>query len=201
MSSRLHSLLRDLVPSRRLPLSFSVCWVLDDVATSIPNANAILAAKARRIKLRENPNAEEFISLDGQSGTVKIRDAYDMDRGGPHPDSRLVREEDEEGDGADGELRLHSSLLPSRASELNSQAHGFSFSSLETDHAEFTEANDRIPLGKQANRDAARRMKAGISEMIDDALVLLFLRLLSRLEPRTSLIVGLVCGLQGGRCE
>ena len=37
------------------------------------------------------------------------------------------------------------------------------------DHAEFTEANDRIPLGKKANRDAARRLKAGIVEMIDDA--------------------------------
>jgi GC-rich sequence DNA-binding factor len=82
----------------------------DDAAPSIPNANEIKAAKERRTKLRLNPNAEEFISLDGLSGTVKIRDAYDLDRGGPHPDSRLVREDDEEGDGADGE----SCKLPAR---------------------------------------------------------------------------------------
>lgn len=91
--------------------------VVDDAAPTIPNANEIKAAKERRTKLRLNPNAEEFISLDGQAGTVKIRDSYDLDRGGPHPDSRLVREDDENGDGADGQ----SPLLRSFASWRNSR--------------------------------------------------------------------------------
>jgi hypothetical protein len=37
--------------------------------------------------------------------------------------------------------------------------------------AEYTEANDRLYLGKKANKAAARRMKGEIGEMIADRLV------------------------------
>jgi GC-rich sequence DNA-binding factor len=34
--------------------------------------------------------------------------------------------------------------------------------------ADYTEANSRLPLGKNANRLAARRLKGEIGEMIDE---------------------------------
>ena len=34
--------------------------------------------------------------------------------------------------------------------------------------ADYTEANDRLHLGKTANKAAARRMKGEIGELIDD---------------------------------
>jgi len=36
------------------------------------------------------------------------------------------------------------------------------------DLAEYTEQNDKLYLGKKANKAAARRMKGEIGEMIDD---------------------------------
>ncbi len=39
---------------------------------------------------------------------------------------------------------------------------------LHTDLAEFTGANERLSLGKTANRIAARRLKNELVEMIDD---------------------------------
>jgi GC-rich sequence DNA-binding factor len=111
---------------------------LDDPTPNIPSSAQITAAKARRTKLRANPASEDFIALDGLPGTLKILDPHDSSSfSGPHPDSRLVREEDELGDGDD-------------------------------DHAEFTGANERMPLGKKANREAARRMKEGIVDMIEE---------------------------------
>lgn len=43
------------------------------------------------------------------------------------------------------------------------------------DLAEFTEANTRMPLGKNANRLAARRLKGEIGEMIDEVYVVFML--------------------------
>ena len=63
--------------------------------TTIPSESSILAAKAKRDRLRNVKHADEdFISLflTGQG------DEYQ----GPHPESRLVREEDELGEGDDG---------------------------------------------------------------------------------------------------
>lgn len=57
-----------------------------------------------------------------------------LDRG-PHPESRLMREEDE---GEEGD----------------------------EDFASYTEANDRLAIGREANRIAARRLKGEIGEMI-----------------------------------
>lgn len=52
-------------------------------------------------------------------------------------ESRLVREDDEIGDGDD-------------------------------DMADFTGAQEKVPLGKKANKEAAQRLKAGMIDMIDD---------------------------------
>jgi GC-rich sequence DNA-binding factor len=41
-------------------------------------------------------------------------------------------------------------------------------SELTSDLAEYTEAKDRLYIGKKANKDAARRMKGEIGEMIAD---------------------------------
>lgn len=62
----------------------------------IPTESSIKVAKERRERLRKiGPSGEEeFISLS----VVRQSDEYQ----GPHPESRLMREEDELGDGDDG---------------------------------------------------------------------------------------------------
>lgn len=69
--------------------------------TSIPALSSIQAAKEKRERLRKtgaSTTEEDFISL-----SVAKRDDFSQ---GPHPESRLVREEDELGEGEDGELVL-----------------------------------------------------------------------------------------------
>ncbi|KAF8575456.1 hypothetical protein K439DRAFT_1649550 [Ramaria rubella] len=67
---------------------------LDDPSTSIPSASAISAAKEKRTRLRATDIApDEFISLS-------VTKQSDVPQG-PHPESRLVREEDELGEGED----------------------------------------------------------------------------------------------------
>ena len=67
---------------------------------SIPSESSIKAAKEKRDRLRKATTVEEdFIPL-----TVSKRDGPV----GPHPESRLVREDDEMGEGDDGQW-----LLPS----------------------------------------------------------------------------------------
>ena len=61
---------------------------------SIPSESSIKAAKEKRDRLRKTATLEEdFIPL-----TVSKRDGPV----GPHPESRLVREDDEMGEGDDG---------------------------------------------------------------------------------------------------
>lgn len=62
----------------------------------IPTTSAISAAKEKRERLRKLGPEEDFISL-----SVTKRSELPQ---GPHPDSRLVREEDELGEGDDGEF-------------------------------------------------------------------------------------------------
>ncbi|WVQ79421.1 hypothetical protein IAT38_001518 [Cryptococcus sp. DSM 104549] len=111
-----------------------------DTTAGIPDATAIAAAKmkrqagqagARNGDAAPRGGEEDYISLGG--GKVSIYD----ERQGPHPESRLMREEDEEGEG-------------------------------DEDLAEFTEAKDKLYLGKKANKAAARRLRGEIGEMIDD---------------------------------
>ncbi|KAI0081642.1 hypothetical protein K474DRAFT_1656446 [Panus rudis PR-1116 ss-1] len=63
----------------------------DDIPTVIPSSSSIQAAKQKRERMRATGVSEDFISL-----TVSKREDQ-----GPHPMSRLVREEDELGEGDD----------------------------------------------------------------------------------------------------
>ncbi|WWC73495.1 uncharacterized protein I206_107465 [Kwoniella pini CBS 10737] len=109
--------------------------IVEDTTAGIPDTAAIAAAKAKRQAALESSKhggtGEDYISL----GNSKLA-IYDGDSG-PHPESRLQREDDEEGDG-------------------------------DEDMAEYTEANDKLYLGRDANRAAARRLKGEIGEMIAD---------------------------------
>ncbi|KAJ7583627.1 nineteen complex-related protein 2-domain-containing protein [Mycena floridula] len=65
----------------------------DDVGElQIPSSSSILSAKEQRKRLQAQPESQDFISL-----TVATR----SDDQGPHPESRLIREEDELGEGDD----------------------------------------------------------------------------------------------------
>ncbi|KAF8579828.1 hypothetical protein K439DRAFT_1648379 [Ramaria rubella] len=67
---------------------------LDDSLSSIPSGSAISAAKEKRTRLRPTGIApDEFISLSVAKQSVVPQ--------GPHPESRLVREEDELSEGED----------------------------------------------------------------------------------------------------
>lgn len=108
------------------------------VDTAIPTEAAILAAKAKRSHLRDNPDeiasSADFIALDDRSGALSIRDQDSIsDLAG----SRLMREEDEIGDG-------------------------------EEEHAGFTGADERMALGKKGKKEARRREREGIREAIED---------------------------------
>ncbi|WWD04119.1 hypothetical protein V865_002185 [Kwoniella europaea PYCC6329] len=107
--------------------------IIEDTTAGIPDTAAIAAAKAKRQAALESSKhgglGEDYISLG--SGKIAI---YDGDSG-PHPESRLMREDDEEGDG-------------------------------DEDMAEYTEAKDKLYLGREANKAAARRLKGEIGEMI-----------------------------------
>lgn len=62
--------------------------------TVIPSQLRIVAAKERRERLRVGTAEQEYISLS----VTKRADILQ----GPHPESRLMREEDEIGEGDDG---------------------------------------------------------------------------------------------------
>ena len=62
--------------------------------TAIPSASSVQAAKEKRERLRQSGPEEDFISL-----SVTKRADFSQ---GPHPESRLMREDDELGEGDDG---------------------------------------------------------------------------------------------------
>ncbi|KAI0754740.1 GCFC-domain-containing protein [Daedaleopsis nitida] len=70
------------------------------IEAAIPSESSILAAKQKRERLRATKPGEDYISL-----SLTKRDDYSQ---GPHPESRLVREEDELGD-ADDEFAEYTS--------------------------------------------------------------------------------------------
>lgn len=109
---------------------------IDDTTEGIPDPVAIAAARQQRQRALEKNkhggNEEDYIPLG--KGQIAI---YDDSNKGPHPESRLMREDDEEGDG-------------------------------DEDLAEFTEANDKTYLGRDANKAAARRAKGEKDELIAD---------------------------------
>lgn len=63
--------------------------------TLIPSDSAVKAAKEKRDRIRKTGTpGDDYISL-----SLTKRTDYSQ---GPHPDSRLVREDDEVGEGDDG---------------------------------------------------------------------------------------------------
>lgn len=95
-----------------------------DTTAGIPDPAAVAAAKNRRKAALEGRSLQEdYISLGSDRG--------------PHPESRLMREEDE---GEEGDEHF----------------------------ASYTEANDRLAIGREANRTAARRLRGEIGELIAD---------------------------------
>src|ERR1700722_10517519 len=68
------------------------CWVADNRA-GIPSESSILNAKKKRERMRAS-NGEDYISLSVIKRSDESKD--------PHPESRLMREEDELGEGDDG---------------------------------------------------------------------------------------------------
>lgn len=66
----------------------------EDTETVIPSQSRIVAAKERRERLRVGTAEQEYISLS-------VIQRADISQG-PHPESRLMREEDEIGEGDDG---------------------------------------------------------------------------------------------------
>lgn len=109
---------------------------VSDLTASIPTTNAIAQAKARREELRKTglvSTQDDYISLSG--GRSSVSTVGFANKGG---DSRLVREEDELGDG-------------------------------DEDLAQFTGADETVPLGRKANRDAAIKLRGEMGEMIEEA--------------------------------
>ncbi|KAF7980000.1 hypothetical protein HWV62_40096 [Athelia sp. TMB] len=104
----------------------------DQSAPLIPSESSISNAKQKRERLRgaAAEGSEDYISLSltKQSDQPK----------GPHPGSRLMREDDELGEGDD-------------------------------EFAEFTSAQERIPLGKEGKKAAASKRKEVMEEMLADA--------------------------------
>lgn len=81
-----------------------------DTTAGIPDATTIAAAKMKRqagmggngAATASAESEEDYISLGSGGGKIAIYDAQQ----GPHPESRLMREEDEEGEGDEGKFAL-----------------------------------------------------------------------------------------------
>jgi GC-rich sequence DNA-binding factor len=121
----------------------------------IPSESSILNAKQKRERLRTTgtSNEEDFISLS----VIRRSD----ESKGPHPESRLMREEDELGEGDDGMFKPIT---------FGSDSH------LIPEFAEYTSAQERVPLGKKSKKAAAGKRKEAMQEMIEDACVSMLIR-------------------------
>ena len=124
-----------------------------DIDTIIPSISTVQAAKEKRDRLRKmGAIGDDYISL-----SLTQRDDIPQ---GPHPESRLMREEDELGEGDDG---ASCNLVVFNRNGLLSAIPEF---------AEYTSAQDRIALGKKSRKVEAQKRRAEMSEMILDACVL-----------------------------
>lgn len=124
----------------------------EESVSEIPAESAIQAAKEKRERLKQtktqtSQGEEDFISL-----SVTRRDEGYQ---GPHPESRLMREDDELGEGDDG-----ASLSMSAAYQLLT---------IHVEFAEFTSAQERIALGKHAKKKEAAIKRNTMIELIQDA--------------------------------
>ncbi|OAV97871.1 hypothetical protein PTTG_07312 [Puccinia triticina 1-1 BBBD Race 1] len=129
-----------------------ISFVSSNESIHIPTSNFINSAKERRSQARkiglthqsssnllisEPSSSEDFISLSASPSSVL---PFTATKNG---ESRLVREEDQFGEGDD-------------------------------EHAEFTGAKERVPLGEKAGMAAEASKKAGLEAMIMDAEVDLY---------------------------
>lgn len=124
----------------------------------MPSSQQIERARQRREELRKAGLAAPATRDDG---FISLQVGF-ASKGG---ESRLVREEDEIGDGDEGARQhldrrdhcWHSGLMKTCTRRC-----------LTADMAAFTDSLSRLPLGKRANAVAARRMREEMGEMIDD---------------------------------
>ena len=125
----------------------------DPGEVAIPSQSFVLAAKEKRERLRTSgpasPHTEDYISLS----LTKRDDEYL----GPHPESRLMREDDDLGEGDDGVIDKINFLSPDLTLAL--------------DFAEYTSAKMRIALGKKAKKAEADKVREEMQDLIADALV------------------------------
>lgn len=131
------------------PVSVSFANVApEDTEIAIPSQSRIVAAREQRERLRVGTAEQEYISL-----SVIQRPNISQ---GPHPESRLMREEDEIGEGDDGRrdfclLCHYRSFVPP------------------PEYAEYTSAQERIALGKKARKVEASKRLGAMKEMIAEA--------------------------------
>lgn len=93
-----------------------------DTTAGIPDAATITAAKMKRQAAiggngpasASAENDEDYISLESGDGKIAIYDAQQ----GPHPESRLMREEDEEGEGDEGRFVCRSLAMTRHTNNL-----------------------------------------------------------------------------------
>jgi GC-rich sequence DNA-binding factor len=123
----------------------------EESASYIPSESSIKVAKEKRGRLRQTQatGEEDFISLS----VAKLEDGPK----GPHPESRLMREEDELGEGEDGKPSYPTLSVISL----------YIFQPLE--FAEYTSAQERIALGKKSRKKEASQRRVAMEEMIADA--------------------------------
>jgi GC-rich sequence DNA-binding factor len=98
------------------PISSRYAPVLD-TTQGIPDEAAIAAAKAKRktalgtgVSSSSGMGGEDYISVNQDNGKLSVYDADARGDLGPHPESRLQREEDEEGDGDAGSFDVGTML-------------------------------------------------------------------------------------------
>ena len=120
---------------------------------AIPSQSFVLAAKEKRERLRTSgptsSHTDDYISLS----LTKRDDEYL----GPHPESRLMREDDDLGQGDDGMIGRINCLSPDLT--------------LAPDFAEYTSAKTRIALGKKARKAEAEKVREEMQDLIADASV------------------------------
>ena len=124
----------------------------DGKETLIPTSSSIQAAKEKREQARKTGVTDDFVSL-----SLTKRDDHAQ---GPHPMSRLVREEDELGEGDDGKFYRLSMIFVS--SYLTWRA-------THAEYAGFTGAQERIALGKKSRKLEAKKKREEMNELIADA--------------------------------
>jgi GC-rich sequence DNA-binding factor len=116
----------------------------------IPTTSAIAAAKAKRDHLRKHGGG-----AGDDSGFISLDVARMPSKKG---ESRLVREEDEIGEGEDGKFTTRRSQACCRCIDV-----------VFLDHPEYTGAQETIPLGRKATKARAKQQRENMVELIDEA--------------------------------